>query len=58
LARALDRGSGACTYVSHSRSRALADLSDRVARARADVFDRRTGTFADALDSLACAFDR
>jgi len=58
LARALDRGSGACTYVSHSRSSALADLSDRVARARADVFDRRTGTFADALDSLACAFDR
>jgi hypothetical protein len=32
VARALDRGSGACTYVSYSRSRALADLANGVAR--------------------------
>ena len=36
---------------------ALADLSDRMARACTHVFHRRACTFADALDSMTCAFD-
>ncbi len=40
LARALNRRAGACTYVSYSRSRALADLTNCVPRSRSYVCHR------------------